>query len=194
VNEEFACHLAQKGYTITPLRDMWEYIYRTEDLIKLEGRKYHAKRNHIRRFLKDYRYTWRDLTPQDLPQCLEIFDAWAQPHEIDGNITGERSAVAEAVSLLDELGLKGCLVYVEDKPAAFSVAERITPDMVLIHLEKARDYPGLYTFINQQFLERDFADTLWVNRQEDMGIPGLRKAKESYYPERYIQKFMISRS
>jgi hypothetical protein len=104
----------------------------------------------------------------------------------------EYDAVREAVMNMPELGLAGALVCVDGKPSAFTVGERFRPNMALIHLEKADpSIPGIYAFINQQFIYRNYKNVEFVNREEDMGIPGLRKSKESYNPVRLVSKYRI---
>ena len=196
VNDEFISRLraeGTEGLVITEDRDLAEYVYLRSDLVDLPGKKFHSKRNHLGKFLKDTPYEWQELTPDLLTQCLTICGHWMQDHEGDGDVDRcEVDAVREAVSNLDALGLVGALVCVDGRPAAFTVGERFRPDMALIHLEKADpSIPGIYAFINQQFIHRQFHDVQFVNREEDMGIPGLRKAKESYYPHHLVNKYRI---
>jgi hypothetical protein len=104
----------------------------------------------------------------------------------------ELFAIGEAVANMRELGLIGALVCVDGRPAAFTIGERFKPDMALIHLEKADpEIPGIYAFVNQQFLFRNFKDVEFVNREEDMGLQGLRQAKESYNPDHLVKKYRI---
>ncbi len=198
VNEEFITRLRQEdaaGLEIAEDRDLAEYVYLREDLVGLQGKKYHGKRNHINRFLAECgNYTWEELTPALLDDCLGIGCQWLQNKE-DADATVDESellAIREAVGHLDELGLTGALLRVGGKPCGFTVGEHFRPGMALIHLEKADPtIPGSYAFINQQFLQRSFGDVTFVNREEDMGIPGLRRAKESYYPVRLVAKYRI---
>ena len=93
---------------------------------------------------------------------------------------------------MEALGLTGALLTIGGKPCGFTVGEHFRPDMALIHLEKADpSIPGSYAFLNQQFAERSFGDVTYLNREEDMGIPGLRRAKESYYPVKLVKKYRI---
>ena len=194
VNDEFAARFASEehsGYEITADRDLAEYVYLRDDLDMLPGKKFHNKRNHINKF--DSGYAWQDLTPDLLFQCLSISSEWFQNHKDSDEVDdGELLAIKEAVLNMDALGLVGALLCVEGKPKAFTIGEIFRPDMALVHFEKADpSIPGIYTFINQQFVHRNFLCVTYVNREEDMGIPGLRKAKQSYNPVRMINKFRI---
>lgn len=196
VNQDFFERLSAEGtngFEITEDRDLAEYIYLKSDLVDLPGKKYHAKRNHLNKFTAETTYEWLELTPELLPQCLSICSQWMEGREVDGDADRcEYYAVKEAVSNLRELNLAGALILVGGKPAAFTVGELLRPDMALIHLEKADpSVPGIYAFINQQFVHRKFSDVQFVNREEDMGIPGLRRAKESYYPHHMANKYRI---
>lgn len=194
VNEEFATRFnaePHEGIEITFDRDLAEYVYSREDLDKLPGKKFHNKRNHINKF--DSAYAWQELTPELLPQCLAVANEWFQDHADSDDVDdSELCTIREAVKNMQKLGLVGALICVEGHPKAFTIGEHFRPDLALIHLEKADpNIPGIYAFINQQFVHRNFQDVTFVNREEDMGIPGLRKAKESYNPVRLVNKYRI---
>jgi uncharacterized protein len=196
VNDDFIARFKSEGcesYVIEDDRDLAEYVYLSSDLAGLEGKKYHSKRNHLNKFLADTAYTWQELTPEMLPQCLSVCRMWLDEKPDDANVDmNELYAIKEAVTNMHELGLIGALVCVDGKPRAFTVGERFRPNMALVHLEKAdSEYPGIFAFINQQFIFRNFRDMEFVNREEDMGIPGLRRAKESYYPHHMVNKYRI---
>jgi uncharacterized protein len=194
VNEDFAARFRSEeheGFEITEDRDLMEYVYLRDELDRLPGKKFHNKRNHINKF--DSAYAWQELTPDLLPQCLSISCEWFHSHEdSDAVDEGELSAIKEAIVNMKALGLIGALLCVDGKPKAFTIGEYFRPDMALVHFEKADPtIPGLYAFINQQFVHRNFMGMTYINREEDMGIPGLRRAKESYNPVRMIDKYRI---
>ncbi len=195
VNQDFVDRLraeGTEGFVVTEDRDLAEYIYLRSDLMDLPGKKYHAKRNHVNKFLTGPGYDWLDLEPNHLERCLSICDQWMSEHDSGDADRCEYYAVREAVAHMNELRLTGALVEMNGKPVAFTVGERLRPDLALIHLEKADpSVPGIYAFINQQFICRQFPDVQFVNREEDMGIPGLRRAKESYYPHHMATKYRI---
>jgi hypothetical protein len=202
INDEFLERLkaeGTQGYIIEEDRDLAEYVYKSSDLAELTGKKFHSKRNHLNRFLADTSYEWQDLTPEMLTQCLSVYKNWMQEKEeedADGDTDpNELFAVREAVTHMHALGLIGALVCVDGKPAAFTVGERFRPNMALVHIEKGnQEIPGIYAFINNQFVCRNFRDVEFINREEDMGIPGLRRAKESYNPVRMVNKYRIRRA
>ena len=106
----------------------------------------------------------------------------------------ERDAIITAVTNMDELSIKGGGIVIDGKLAAFSLGQRISNEMAVIHIEKAPDsVDGLYTLINQQFVEHEWADVTYINREEDMGIEGMRKAKLSYRPVKFIEKYTARR-
>jgi len=199
VNDEFLARFSAEGtqgYIVEYDRDLAEYVYLCSDLVNLSGKKFHSKRNHLNKFLADTAYTWQELTPEMLPQCLSINKQWLNEKQDDADVDrNELFAIKEAVSNLYALGLIGALICVDGRPRAFTVGERFRPNMALIHLEKADpEIPGIYAFINQQFIFRNFKDVEFVNREEDMGISGLRQAKESYNPVRMVNKYRIRRA
>lgn len=197
VNEQFVLRLQQedglRGLDVQEDRNMFEYVYDAQSLATLSGKRLHAKRNHANRFYAQFQYECVDLTSAMLAQCLAVHDAWSdgEPPE---SAASEREAVVQAVGNLEALSLVGLLIRVSGRPAAFTVAERLNPAMGLVHLEKAApDVPGLFSVINQQCVQRFFADAQYINREEDMGMPGLRQAKLSYNPVHMIKKYVIRR-
>lgn len=177
--------------TLVPDRSTFDYIYLTEDLIELKGRKYHAKRNHINQFTTQYEYTYRPLTPDMTDACMDLYMSWLQEKDInEPGILGEMKAIRFLLPNMRELGVVGGSIYVGDKLVAFTLGERIREDMALIHIEKAdASYVGLYAAINQQYAEHEWKDVMYLNREEDMGILGMRKAKLSYHPVKMLEKF-----
>ena len=178
-------------FSLVPDRDTYDYVYNAEDLITLKGRKFHAKRNHINQFSSQYAFSYAPLTPDKAGDCMQLYMSWLQ--EKDANepgIMGEMKAISFLIPNMERLGVVGGCVYVGEKLVAFSLGERLREDMAIIHIEKADpDYPGLFTVINQQFAEHAWGGVTFINREEDMGIPGMRRAKESYQPVKMIEKF-----
>jgi len=178
-------------YTFVPDRDNFEYIYNAKDLITLEGKKYHAKRNHINKFLKEHTFEYRRYTDADFDSCIVLHERWMKTKgEPDQSHINELNAARDALKNISALGLKCGLIDVDGRLEAYSVGEKFN-DMAIIHIEKANpDIQGLFALINREFAAREFSDAVYINREEDMGIEGLRKAKLSYYPvclkEKYI--------
>jgi hypothetical protein len=168
-----------------------DYIYSAQDLITLGGRKLHRKRNHLKRFRNTYTYTYEDITPANLPDCMAIALEWQleNPPEGGSHRHRERCALWRGFDSYAKLGFLGGMIRIDGEPAAFTIGEEINNEVFLIHFEKAlNDYQGLYTAINQEFAARNLEKYRYINREEDMGIEGLRKAKLSYYPEFILEK------
>lgn len=178
-------------FTLSPNRNTFDYVYLAEDLISLSGRKYHAKRNHIHQFTSQYDYVYKPLTPDMEQACMELYLSWLEEKDIhEPGILGEMKAIHFLLPNMETLGVQGGSIYVQDKLVAFSLGEKIRQDLAVIHIEKAdAAYPGLYALINQQFAEHAWQDVRYINREEDMGIPGMRKAKLSYQPEMLVEKY-----
>jgi hypothetical protein len=180
--------------SIEPTRDQFDYVYRTEDLIKLAGRKYHSKRNHVNRFHRSDTFSYAPLTEEHLKECLALTETWCEWHrcEEDMNLLDEWEAVRQALTSLTALKLQGGVIIVEGRVEAYALGELLNDQTALVHIEKANpEIKGLYAIINQQFCEKSWQDVPYVNREQDLGEPGLRKAKESYYPHRLEEKSRI---
>ncbi|MGI6169634.1 MAG: DUF2156 domain-containing protein [Christensenellales bacterium] len=172
-------------------RDLEEYVYSSEELRLLPGRRYHSKRNHINKFLANYSYVYQPLRSEHTQECLELYDRWQERRGASStSYLDERKALVLALDNREALGMEGCVILINGEVQAFSLGTLINPNMADIHFEKANDdYNGIYTFINQQFVEHQWKDVPYINREEDMGIAGLRRAKMSYYPIRMVTKF-----
>ena len=189
---EFFLNVFPNG-TVTENRDFADYIYSTEALLNLSGKKLHAKRNHLNRFKNKYPdYVYREITPDDFSRCLDFAAGTMKADDF----TEEISYDAEYRSLkclfdnFCKLELKGGLIEIDGEIAAFTIGEQYTPIGALIHAEKADvAYDGIYAAINNEFVKHAWSSTEFINREEDMGIEGLRKAKLSYRPCRFVEKY-----
>jgi len=183
-------------FDIVHERDFCEYVYNVSDLTNLAGKKYHKKRNHIARFLENNPdHEFAPITPADIDDCKAMYMEWHNERAAEGmeNLDLEQFAMFEALDNMENLGLQGALVRIGGKVKAFTIGERISDKTVLIHVEKAdQSIQGLYPFINREFLRHFYSDMQYVNREEDLGIPGLRRSKESYYPAFLIDKYMVT--
>ena len=187
-------------FDYTEERDLFDYVYDGDNMRELKGRKNVKKRNHINYFLKEYegRYEYRLLDEKDFDACLELMEEWtsnkeennAISEEIEEELVGIKKLFAHYNILKDKLKIAG--IFIDGKLEAFTMGEYINPNMALIHIEKANpNIRGLYPFINQQFLVHEFSDAEFVNREEDLGVEGLRKAKLSYHPVRFVEKYTV---
>ena len=161
-------------------------------MIHLKGKKLHSKRNFINRIRANYpQLQYEDLKEENIEECLALYDRWAESHDSEViDRWDERGSVVRALTNMKALGLTGGMIRIDGMVKAFTVGERKLPTMSQIHIEKAdRDIDGLYQIINQQYAEHHCADTMYINREEDMGEEGMRKAKMSYYPDKMIEKY-----
>lgn len=180
-------------FEYTCLRNEADYIYYSQDLINLSGRKYHSKRNHLSNFKLNYKYTYESITPENISDCIEIAKKWRQEKGEDesGYLYKEDFALNKAFEKFEQLDFKGGIIKIEGKPVAFTVGEEINDQTYLIHFEKALNgYDGLYAAINNEFATVQLSKYKYINREEDMGIEGLRKAKLSYKPAILLEKYI----
>ncbi len=175
-------------------RDLADYIYKSEDLINLSGKKYHGKRNHIKRF-KDNNWSFETLTDENMEDCLEMNRQWCVLNDcgMDESKKAEFCAVKQSFKYYKELGFFGGLLRVDGRVIAYTMAERLNSNTVNVHIEKAfSDIQGAYPAINHEFVFNMASEYEYVNREEDLGIEGLRKAKLSYNPAILLSKYGVS--
>ncbi len=181
-------------------RDEFDYIYLSENLINLRGKKFHAKRNHISRFMRNYPdWKYENIDADNAIDCINAASGWlekALPEADDeekAELCLENSAIALALKRRDELGIIGGLLRVDGKVVAMTLGEPINPRVFVTHFEKAdTNYDGAYAMINNQFAANRLTDYEYINREEDLGIEGLRKAKLSYYPDILLDKYLVT--
>lgn len=190
IEEEFSGE-----YEISYIRDNADYIYRIEDLKNLSGKKYHGKKNHINKFLKENEdWNYEAITDENTTECIEMVKEWC----IQNGCCEDKSKAAEICVLINglknrkELQMIGGIIRISGRIVALTMGEKLSDDMFVIHFEKAlADVDGAYTMINQQFIIHELTGYTYVNREEDMGIEGLRKAKESYKPVYMAEKGIV---
>jgi hypothetical protein len=160
----------------------------------LKGKKYDGKRNHINKFKKLYEYEYIPLKEEHLDECCRITEAWCSERSCDEHkgLYCEKLANFELIKNFRALGCKGALIKVNGRFEAFTIGEMLNSDTAVIHIEKANgSINGLYTYINQQFCLNQWHDAKYINREQDLGSEGLRKAKLSYKPVNFIDKYSI---
>ena len=175
-------------------RSVSDYIYTTEKLIQLKGKKLQSKRNHINRFKRENSWSYQSLerNPETVEACKRVLDKWMRVNGEEKDPTLEYDDFATTLMLehFDYLELKGGAIWVDDEIVAFAIGERLTEDTFIVHVEKAfSSVHGAYAIINQQFVENEMMDFTYVNREEDMGLDNLRKAKLSYQPDILLKKY-----
>jgi hypothetical protein len=173
-----------------------DYIYRRDLLSNLTGKKFHSKRNHIAQFKKKYNWQYKPLSQADFDEIIllstKIYNqkkGYTEKSEIS-----EQFAINAFLENYNALNLSGGVLYVDDKLIAFTIGEPINSETFGIHIEKADvDFHGSYAMINQCFAKTIPENYIYINREEDLGIKGLRKAKESYYPEFLLKKYSLKK-
>lgn len=170
-------------------RDYFEYIYETEKLATLAGRKLHSKRNHINRFEASYNYTFEPINSENINDAFTVSDEWYNENSGAESLDYERAAIKKSIDNFDILNFKGAVIKIDGKPVAMTMGEPISDKAFVVHFEKALSgYEGLYVAINCYFA-RTLTDYLYINREEDMGIEGLRRAKLSYKPAILLEQY-----
>lgn len=173
-----------------------EYIYLSEKLIHLSGAKLRRKRNHLKHFRTEYpNWEYTPLLSQSqIQECLEMLMQLEQKSSADASKLQQYDFISTRLILenYDILDLRGGLIRVDGKIVAFAIGEILTEDMFVVHIEKAfKDIQGAYTIINQQFVEHAASEFKYINREDDIGLENLRKAKMSYYPEMMLEKGIV---
>lgn len=179
-------------WNFTTCRDEYEYIYNRNDLKNLSGKKYHKKRNHISNFNKIYNYTYNSITSENCLKYFDFFDQWFKEHQENKEkySLSEYDAISRALKNYSSLNLVGGAIKVNEEIVACTIGEKINSTALLVHFEKALNkYKGAYAIINKEFSSQCDATYKYINREEDLGIPGLRKSKLSYHPAFLISKY-----
>lgn len=175
-------------------RDRSDYIYSIPELISLSGRKYHKKKNHLNKFLSLYPdFVYESITKDNAKVVLETWKKWfALQENPNEGLKNENVGIIDVLENWEVLAIDGGLIKIQDEIIAFSFGEKISNTMAVFHIEKANaSFAGAYQAINQQFLKNAFNDLLYANREEDLGIEGLRKAKMSYNPVFLVDKYEV---
>lgn len=173
----------------------YDYVYDIDDLAELKGRKYHKKRNHLYHFQKSNPdYTVRPISKENVGEIKTFVDGWyTQKDDGTGEFDYEKTVFDRAMDNYDELGLIGLALFVDEEVVAVTFASQFTSDTLDVHFEKATaDIDGAYTAINYEFaryVRENYPHIKFLDREEDMGIEGLRRAKRSYYPHHQIIKY-----
>jgi hypothetical protein len=177
-------------------RDSFDYVYNIDDLADLKGRKYQKKRNHVNKFRSLYpNWCTEEMTEAHLPRVREMTAQWfdaRQKMDPTGNYLLEQRALERAFDHFEGLGLDGMVLLDGERIVAFTMASRLSEDTFDLHFEKAlEDVEGAYAAINQafaQYLRNKYPDIRYLDREDDLGLEGLRKAKLSYYPDHLKEK------
>lgn len=175
-------------------RDYYDYVYRRTDLASLTGKKYQAKRNFLNRFRKEYpEYEYRQLTKDLIPECIRLAERWRMMNDEgeDEALGAELQSLTFALKYMDELDVMGGALCVDGRLVAFAYGAAINQNTWDICVEKAdTNYEGAYAMINYEYANHLPEQYVYINREEDLGLPGLRKAKLSYQPYLLLEKYV----
>ncbi len=181
--------LEEYGYTAREDRNNFDYLYIREDLALLSGKKYHKKRNQVNSFTNSYTAIMKKLSSKRIGDALAVLETWRAEKGQDGDYVAAREALENA----DILGLNGAIWYVEGRPVAWTLGERLAKGrMYAVHFEKAVEgYKGIYQFINQAWANVLPSTIKQINREQDLGDEGLRQAKMTYRPSGFVYKYVV---
>ena len=191
-------------FQYTPNRFSFDYLYTVDKLADLAGKKLHGKRNHIHRFEENWPgWTFEELTPANLDECAAMAREWyrrnageGESDMLDDSLSEEAKALYKGLDRFAELGLEGGLIRAGGRVVAFTVGDKLheNSDTYNVHFEKAfGDIQGAYAIVNREFarwVRARHPEIRYLNREEDMDIEGLRRAKESYYPDLLLEKYL----
>jgi hypothetical protein len=189
-----ARYLKGADFQVSEDRDSFDYLYLRDELATLPGNRFHKKKNRINYFATRHDYEVHLFAPQHLCGCLQLLDEWSRVAEVEGNRSFglEMDATVEALTRAEELGLAGVVVAVSGEVRAFAVGELLNRDTAVCHFEKADHFmEGLSQLVNREFCRLLFNECRYVNREQDLGEPGLRNAKLSYHPVELVRKLRI---
>jgi len=187
-----AAYLGSGRLAVSADRNSFDYLYLREDLAKLPGNRFHKKKNRINYFMARHEHEADSFSARHLDGCLALLNDWGRTAEVENNRSFrlELEATAEALVKAELLGLEGVVVMVTGIVKAFAVGERLNRDTAVCHFEKTDPFmEGLSQLVNREFSVRLFAECRYINREQDLGEPGLRNAKLSYHPLELIKKF-----
>ena len=183
------------GIRVEECREHWDYLYDVKELIELKGRRFHKKKNLLNQFMRDYDAKFVTLDEKTVECALALQTDWFlwRNSENDRTLEAENRAIVKVMHDWSRLsGLIGAGLVVDDKMIAYTIAEALDNETVVIHFEKGcPNFKGVYQAINQMFLDRCCREFSFVNREQDLGDEGLRKAKLSYNPVSFLKKYSV---
>lgn len=205
--EEFCLHNVSKTqfeqlegwypqkYDIEYERDYADYVYETEKLATLSGKKLSPKRNHINKFKSTYEnWSYETMSEDNLEDCFQMALEWRNQNgcDEDQDKNCEMCVTLNSLRLFRELKMTGGVLKIDGRVIAFTIGEPVSEDTFVVHIEKAfADIQGAYPMINQQFVQHECMNYQYINREDDTGVEGLRKAKMSYRPAFFIEKGVV---
>jgi uncharacterized protein len=197
--ERYGRDAVESFFLIAEQPELDEYLYRTEDLAILKGNRYASKRNWINRFSKEYdgRVRVETIKPSAIEECLAFLEEWCRAFQCapdqNESLYCEKQAAIQALNGIEPLGLQGILVRIDDAVEAFAIASGLTQDIGVLSFEKARsEIKGLYQFLDNACAKQLFSSYRFINKENDMGLPGLAQSKRSYHPIEKIKSYKLT--
>ena len=191
---EMLNELFPNEFTVDTDEGDWDYIYNSSDLIGLSGKKYHSKRNHLARF-NELGAHFSLMTENDFDECITFsaIEYNSKSSESDHSFVAEQYAINTYFNYFSELELQGGVIRIGGKVAAFTIGDRLNNETFCVHIEKAdTNYNGIYVGINNSFAKAAAAGYKYINREEDLGLEGLRRSKRSYHPVFFLKKYAVT--
>lgn len=185
-------------FRVEDKRDFFDYVYLRESMVNLSGKKLQAKRNHVNKFIKTYKYEYIEINSSNVNLCVDFAECWLKENSINNpeNIESykdELKVIKYFAEHFDELELIAGAIMVEGNMVAFSLGSKVNNETFNTHIEKAnKDYDGAYAIINKEFSSHLPEQYIYINREEDLGLEGLRKAKLSYNPVELLTKTLAT--
>jgi hypothetical protein len=188
--------LKTESFSITTDLDNSDYVYRVRDLADLAGRNYAKKRSHVKHCLSDHDCVFERISEHIIDECRDLLQRWCQSKQcdLDPNLCGEAQALQTTLDHFGDFNLLGGAIRVDGLIQALCIGESLNRTTAVCHFEKALPgINGLSQLINQWFAKECLTEFEFFNREQDLGIPGLRQAKESYHPDYMVEKFKVFR-
>lgn len=195
VGREFADRFVDPArYDLTIEPGQSDYLYLTRDLVNLSGRKFHKKKNHFNQFIKRNQFESKEMDVESVECVLDMQEAWCELKNCadDPGLLSEDLAICEALKHFEDLDYRGLAIVIDSKVEAFALGEPLNPDTAVIHVEKANpEFRGLYAAVNQRFCQEIWPGYEFINREQDLGLEGLRRAKKTYNPHHMVDKYIV---
>ena len=191
IPEEYAQFL-EGDFELKEERDSFDYIYLREDLAFLKGRKFSSKKNKVNKFIKTYEYTYEKISDSNIEEVRAFQQKWSENRKDDEIILSETLGIEGVLNNYEKLKLRGGVLKVDNRIVAYAIGEKLTENMGVVHIEKGDfEYMGSYQMINMLLAREEFPDVEFLNREDDFGSLGLREAKLSYQPIKFLKKYSI---
>jgi hypothetical protein len=182
---------------LTPRREFFDYVYLSSDIAELGGSDYSKIRNRLNKFKRNFDYSIEKISENNMPEIREFLKRWClwKDCESDPILENEKKAILYSMEHFFDLNLSGISIIINDAIEAIAVYEKMDSETIIVHYEKGSpDYDGIYKAVNQETAKIIQKNFKYINRESDMGIPGLRKAKMSYRPHHMVEVFAVNKS